>query len=257
MVTKTMAERRGWDDWMWETLGDGRRLSIYHETTLDEGDLRHEKYDVDVKRWTRKTNFWTSWEAACISFCRDPEKVKQAIGEIVGFDDTYEDGKSKELQNDISNLCNLIEDAQRANYLTNDFFRPEVYVEWGRRTGVDLPGFIARELETAEAERVGWKTLGEPAQPAYDDLPLDGTHLPNKTARAQQTRLEANQTKIILALLLKAKLIKQDTIFLSKDLSKILKEKAVEESNDDLAKGTGHLTIEERLGEARAMIKNF
>jgi hypothetical protein len=148
---------------MWDTLGDGRRLSIYHEATLDERDLRHEKYNVDVAKWTRKVSFWTAWDAACISFSRDPEKVAQAIEEIAQFDDVFEDGKSARLQDDISNLCDLIERAQKADYLTEHFFRIEKYVEWAKRTGVKLPPFIAHQLKEADAERVRWE--------AHRDLP--------------------------------------------------------------------------------------
>jgi hypothetical protein len=144
--------------------------------------------------------------------------------------DDDEDGKKNiELRKYVTDLYDMIRDAQEKNDLPR-LIRREVYIEWCELVGVDVPHSVLQQLEAFEEKQKAFELeisrTAEPAEPTNDDLPADGQHLPNKKRRAPQTRLEANQTKIILALLLKARLTKQDTVVLSRDLSVILKEKA-------------------------------
>jgi hypothetical protein len=241
-----MADPPKWDYWLYEDLGDGRYLSIYHDRSLPEGDVRNNKYDVDIKKWCRKY-LWNAEQAALISFIRDPDKVTAA--DLRPQDDEFGDFKEhNELWNNMSKLCDLITDAQKKRILP-DIFPPGMYIEWARHVGVDMPLAIRKELEIVERERR--YEADDSAEPS-DDVAAVALKHAKKNGASQQKRFENGLTRTLLAVLIKSALIKTDTATLSKALADILDAKA---QKGDGKFSLGAATIKKRLDEAHDHLK--
>lgn len=237
-----------WDYWMWDQLSDGRSLSIYHERTFDDGDIRSNKFDTDHKKWCREY-FWNVEEAACLSFLRDPNKFKANNRWLVEDEPDYEE--HSQLLTHLSRLHERIEDAQKKNHLSPEFFSPAMYVAWAKRVGVDVPDCIRIELERVERERAPpGTTLARP----LDDMVTDtDDELPDEKVSSQDSRFRNNARKVILALLLLSGQVSKDTVRLSKALKSELDDQAREKADGEIS--VGWQTIKKRLDEARDLLK--
>jgi hypothetical protein len=231
-----MAEHPAWNYWLFDDLGNGRIVSIYEGRSLSEIDIRNEQFDLDEKRWCRE--FWSASQAAAISFGRDPDKLERA-DDSLSITGAQDRAKHAELIDHIDRLEQIIKSAQKMESLDDPTFLPERYIKWANSIGVDYPHYVAEELKIVESEvarlkefrtRADQDNRGDQETRHSDlsdgqtdnDLPECAADLPNPKGRAPQARLEANQTKIIFALLLKTNLKKQNMTPLALELSKIL-----------------------------------
>jgi hypothetical protein len=250
-----MTDHPDWDYWLYENLGNGKYRDIA-SYALNDGDIRSDKYDLDFSKWCRKY-FWTAQEAALISFFRDPDKVERTDADFIFHDEVYAPGdddehgkKNIELRQYITDLYDLIEDAQTKKVLPAQFFLPEMYIDWARRVGVDIPQSVSQELALVESERNQEKT---PAQSGDETKSADADSAPKRKSNSQKKRLENNLTKILLAVLVESKLIDKEPTALSKKLELILENMAHEQGDKHLSLGAP--TIEDRLAEARELLK--
>jgi hypothetical protein len=229
-----------WGDsetWMWEYIGDDPRIvSIYEGTDLDEADIRHKRFAVDIS-WHKNNYFWNANQAAFITFGRDPDKVVKREDYVPSDDDEKDFRRHNDLWKQIDERRLLIEDAQR-NGVLPEFFPPAMYIDWGKRLGFDIPRFVVSDLEIVNSERM-----------AIDEANVRNTPL----GGAQQKRLENNVIKILGAVLIYAKLEKKEPAALSAGLEKVLSEKAIKLADKKL--NLSVKTIEERLVEARELLE--
>jgi hypothetical protein len=266
-----MTKFPSWDFWKFMTIDvtdRGRNfqstVSIYDWADLVRTDIRNKKFDLDCNKWCRE-NFWEADEAAAISFGRDPGKIKQHLSEhgYLGADEDNEEecADHEKLVEAINERQRLIEEAQAKEMLTKDFFRPGMYIDWGKRLGFQVPPEVEKWLSNVERERRGEGKISgrfagmfiENDSTAIDDNPSpDKVAKPKKNLGSQQVRLDNNLRKIILALLKKTALDKANPKKLAGELEEILDELAVEHSDKGLQLSSE--TILERLNEARDRI---
>jgi hypothetical protein len=239
-----MTDHPRWDYWLYEKLDDGRVLPVDHDDWLPKGDVRKDKYSVDTKIWCRK-HLWTAEQAALISFSRDPEKVL-LDDDLIPWDDEFHEEHSR-LAKDIDNLFGLIKDAQETKILPT-IFHPGMYIEWAEYSGVDFPPYIKNELDAVERERSHRANVA-----CVDMASPDSEEAPEKRGRSQQKRLENNLTKILLAILLRSGLIKEDLDKLSKDLAGILTDTKNKRGDKDFSLTAP--TIKARLEETHDLLK--
>jgi hypothetical protein len=247
-----MTDRPNWDYWLYEDLGNGnyRDIASY---ALNEGDIRSDKYDLDLNKWCSKY-FWTAQEAALISFLRDPDKVQRTDDDFIFHDEVYapmdddNDGKKNiELRQYITTVYDMIEDAQAKEVLPAKFFRPEMYIDWAKRVGVDIPQSVSQSLIVERNRGTG------PPRSADDTKSVDEDSEPKRKSNSQQKRLENNLTKILLAVLVESKLIEKEPAALAKKLELILDNLAYDQADKSLSLGAP--TIEDRLAEAHELRK--
>ncbi len=257
-----MADRTPWDYWLYEDLGNGRYRGIHDSGChLDESDIRSDEYDIDVDAWCR-CHFWDAQEAALISFFRDPAKVERTSDDFVlhneirgsyGRDDA-DNEKNIELRNQITDLYDLIRQAQRQEVLPI-FFRPVMYVDWAKRMGVSIPEPVAHALNRVKIENEHLDAAAKSKQ-AY--LAGKGVPAPDESEEkltSQQSRAVNNLVKILLAVLLKSKLINWDVIKLSRALEEILDDLSVSQEDPKLSVSAD--TVKGRLLEARDLLKEI
>jgi hypothetical protein len=235
-----MADHPRWNYWIDENLGDGRLLPVDDDGWLPKGDIRKDTYNLDTKKWCRK-HLWTAEQAALISFSRDPYKVLTDNDLIPWNDEHHEEHAA--LAKHINKLYRLITDAQEQRILP-EIFRPGMYIEWAKHVGVDFPPYIEAELDAVERER---SRNADSAQQSDDVVSNNTERTSEKKGRSQQTRLENNLRKIILALLIKAGLTNEKPDALSRKLEDIL----LKEDTPYPKAGT----IEERLTEVLDLLK--
>jgi hypothetical protein len=258
-----VGERPQWDYWLYEDLGDHRKLTIYHEREFEEGDWRNKKYELDVKKWCRKS-FWTPDEATLISFFRDPEKLQKAEDFVPWNEEDEEFQKHIELKKHLFDLHGLIKDSQEKKILP-DFFRPEMYIDWAKRVGVSICADIPRELERAERQRNyrgpppnifqrasgNWPT--DDMLSDSEDALIESEDAPNRKLTSQEARLKQNLIKILFAVLLESNLIKRDPVELSKKLADTLEKHKRKQRDGE--RPLGAQTIQIRLEEAHELQK--
>jgi len=240
-----------WDYWLWEDLGDGRRLSIYHDRIFRQWDIRDEKYNLDLEKWCKKY-IWTAEEAALISFMRDPDKILrsktnfQNLSLPEGAVTDESDRDNLVLRVIITKLIKLIKKAQEGGDLPVRVFRPGHYIDWAKLVGVDIPPDVEwgverwRRLEAQLTERAGDTELADVKD---EDIAMT----------SQQKRVINNIKKILLAILVESGLIKRDPDLLSKTLRKTLDRLHEEHGNKELDNLKAP-RIKFRLDEARALI---
>ena len=188
--------------WLFEQLPDGRIVEIQRgSNSLWDADLRNERYDLDVEKWSREWH-WNARQAACISFSRDPAKIDEAYADddtcgISANSDGYEQHLA--LENAIEHLTVKITDAQRLGLLYDRFFCPGQYFSWADRNGVLYPEAIWRAVKNFERE----------ARSRADEAksPLEGetqqTPALNSKARGPQAKQDNSLKKILLALMVR------------------------------------------------------
>jgi hypothetical protein len=242
------SEWPAWDYWMWESLSDGRTLSIYYEQKLEDGDIRSENYEADLNRWCHE-HFWDPVEATCLSFLRDPIKFKASDSWLE--DDHCDYKEHAQLLGCMSKLHDMIVDAQEKKQLPPDFFTPAMYVAWARRVGVSVPQSIPRQLEKVEHERQQ-NRVAPTASTVGTERDSDD-ELPEDKVSSQDSKFRNNARKVILALLLKSGLIGSDTTKLAGQLELELNDQRDRKKDDSLF--LNGQTIKKRLNEARGLLK--
>jgi hypothetical protein len=252
-----MADRPSWDYWLYEDLGNGRYRGIHDSGChLDDSDIRSDGYEIDVDKWCR-CHFWNAQEAALVSYFRDPDKVERTSDDFVlhgkvrgAYGDDDDDAeKNLELRNHITDLYELIRQAQKQEVLP-EFFRPAMYIDWAKRMGVSVPKPIADELDRVSLEddraTSQYNSVGR-RQPTLDEA--------EEKLTSQQSRAARNLVKILLAVLLKTNLIKWDPVKLSGSLEKILDDLSVAQEDPNISVSID--TIKARLREAYALLKEI
>jgi hypothetical protein len=225
------------DFWMFEELPNGRVVEIERDSeSLYQADLRNERYDLDVERWSREW-YWDARQAAIISFLRDPAKIDEADDDLFGIPETDDEYKKHlALEDAIDGLRKRIIDAQRQGLLPSDFFCPSNYLAWASRTEVDFPGAILQEVQRFQSEM---SHKANEQKPSLEGQSPDPDHADNPKAHGAEAKLSGTLLKIILALLIrfvggydrsigveaaKSKVKKADANALAKHLEDILKE---------------------------------
>ncbi|UWU84929.1 hypothetical protein N2605_00240 [Bradyrhizobium yuanmingense] len=184
---------------MYEEIAEGRFIKIERQS-LYEADLRHERYDLDLARWSREW-YWDAHQAASISFFRDPA-ISSAYDDdlypVPEEDAAYEAHLA--LETAIDNLREEIIEVQRRGQLP-DFFPPSMYLEWAKRTGVDFPGSVWHQVKSFEAEIAD---RGKEDEPSQEDVSQNAADAGNTKALGAKGREQVSLTKVILALFIRS-----------------------------------------------------
>lgn len=240
-----------WNYWRYDEDGNFRYDLDYK--LFEDDDLRGPNYTLESEFWCSQY-FWDAEQAALISFDRDPRKVIFDQSSFPFDEDSCicdnDDSKADDqLRGHIESLADLIKKAQSENVLP-PFFPPRMYLAWADRMGVDYPRYISDELNAREREL---------AKQSDDSSPLESATPPEKAIQSKHKnngpsrRLDNNLTKIILALLIEAKLTGRDLSTLAKALSDHLADEAHRHGDNTLT--VEYKTIAVRLEEALELRK--
>jgi hypothetical protein len=242
-----MADFPSWDFWKFKSIEDDgikRQISIHEWDDIGKRDIRNKQYDLDYDSWCRK-HFWDAEEAAAISFGRDPGKITESLkdGPITANED--EDFTAHdELADQMVKRLRLIEKAQENGQLTKDFFRPSMFIEWGRRMGFYVPPRVEKWLGNVERERRGEGTISRTVPGIFFENEAEAEQVSKTDSEAEQAsktdsdkgwkkvgsgtkQYDNNLLRILLAVMIESKLIDRDPRSLSKTLATLMEKRKI------------------------------
>jgi hypothetical protein len=279
-----MTKFPSWDFWKFMIIDVNDRgrdfrstVSIYDWADIVKTDIRNKNFDLDCNKWCRE-NFWEADQAAAISFDRDPGKIQQYLAEhgYLGADEENEEecAAHDELVDAIKARQRLIEEAQENKVLPpGSIFRPEMFVDWGKRVGFRVPPQVEEWLNNVERERRGEGRLSTifPGK-FFENQDADGNkiHLsaPVDEAESSQNKAEQkskrdvgpqkkelyNLTGVLLAALMETQLIDRDPETLKRILQTRVEKKKIKN-----IKGTpiSDRTVSKWIDEAYVLYRNL
>jgi hypothetical protein len=285
-----MTKFPSWDFWKYMIIDVNDRgrdfrstVSIYDWADIVKTDIRNKKFDLDCNKWCRE-NFWEADQAAAISFDRDPGKIKKHLSEhgYLGADEDNEEecAAHDELVDAIQARQRLIEEAQENKVLPpGSIFRPEMFVDWGKRVGFRVPPEVEKWVNNVERERRGEgkissirDTSGKVAGIFFENDDADGSefHLSapvnegelsenepkQKSRRAvgPGRKEEYNSTGVLLAILMESELIDREQDELTRNLQTLIEKKQIRN-----IKGTpiSEVTVSKRVDDAYVLYRKL
>ena len=259
-----MTESLSWDYWKTDSSDDGTgRILIYDQDDLDPRDIRDKAYDLDKGAWISK-HYWNAEQAALISFGRDLDKIKSS-GYTINYREWWsavirpsefwsltEFDKHRELLGQIDERYKLIMTVPEFT----EPFKPAAFIDWASCKKLRIPDFT-QELKTVDQDR-NRNSVTTPMHPGGSiergEPPENDLRQTSKKSAGPNKRYENNLVAILLAVLMKSKLIDEEQSELSRMLADFVEKNKIKTST---GKAISQTTISDRIEDAHRLFQTL